>query len=355
MKLRPCPITRTIDTGKSNRSTSAHWTAEPADDMDLQRENPERLGLYPALAANRNGRLRVSDLHDIYYEESGNPRGIPVIVVHGGPGGGSNPMMRRLHDPNRYRIILFDQRGCGRSTPHAELRENTTWDLVADMERLREHLGIERWQLFGGSWGSTLSLIYAITHPDRVSGLILRGIFLLRESEIRWFYQDGCNWLFPDEYEHFANQIAPEERGDMVAAYHRLLTSPVANVRLAAAKAWSSWEGATLSLAQNPDRVRNFASEQYALAFARIECHYFHNRGFLERDDWILANVDRIRHLPCTVVHGRYDVVTPLRNAWSLKRAWPQLDLRIISDAGHAMSEAGTLHELILATRRMSR
>ncbi len=325
--------------------------SEPTRAMDLQHDTSERLGLYPAIAARRNGRIKVSDLHEIYFEESGNPDGIPVVVVHGGPGGGSNPMMRRLHDPDRYRIILFDQRGCGRSTPHAELRENTTWDLVADIERLRTHLGIAQWQLFGGSWGSTLSLVYAIAHPDRVSSLVLRGIFLLQEREIRWFYQDGCGWLFPDAFEKFQAPIPPAERHDLVAAYHRRLTSNDPTTRLVAAKAWSTWEAATLSLAQNPERVRSFASDQYALAFARIECHYFINRGFLERDDWILANIERIRQIPCTIVHGRYDVVTPLRNAWSLKSAWPQAELRIVEDAGHAMSEAGTLHELIVATR----
>lgn len=323
--------------------------------MDYQSNPADRLGLYPALPARQNGRLRVSELHEIYFEECGNRHGEPVLVIHGGPGGGSNPMMRRFHDPDRYRIILFDQRGCGRSTPHAELRENTTWDLIADMERLRVRLDVERWQLFGGSWGSTLALAYAIQHPERVSGLVLRGIFLLQEREVRWFYQEGCNWLYPDTYAAFESHIPESERDDMVAAYHRRLTSDDSEVQLRAAKAWSAWEGSTLSLAPNENRVRAFASDRYALAFARIECHYFHNRGFLTQDDWILANVDRIRHIPGTIVHGRYDVVTPLRNAWSLRQAWPEAELHVVADAGHAMSEAGTVDGLVSATNRAAR
>ena len=318
--------------------------------MDVQPQQTARHGLYPALPARSNGRLAVPDLHEIYFEECGNPDGMPVLLVHGGPGGGSNPMMRRFHDPDRYRIILFDQRGCGRSTPHAELRQNTTWDLVADMERLRKRLDVEQWQLFGGSWGSTLSLAYAISHPERVSALVLRGIFLLRQREIAWFYQDGCNWLYPDAYERFVEQIPEAERDDVVAAFHRRLTSRDRSVQIAAAKAWSAWEATTLSFAQSGERVRAFSSDQYALAFARIECHYFFNRGFLDRDDWILSEIDRIRGIPCTIVHGRYDVVTPLRNAWALAKAWPEADLRVVADAGHAMSEPGTIHELITAT-----
>ncbi|MGI9422538.1 MAG: prolyl aminopeptidase [Hyphomicrobiaceae bacterium] len=322
--------------------------------MDHQHSAAQRLTLYPPLPARKNGRIRVSDLHEIYFEECGNPDGIPVVVLHGGPGGGSNPMMRRFHDPNAYRIILFDQRGCGRSTPHAELRENTTWDLVADMERLRQRLGIERWQLFGGSWGSTLSLVYAITHPERVSSLVLRGIFMLQQDEISWFYKAGCNWLFPDAYEAFLSQIPAEERHDIVTAYYQRLTSSDPTTRLAAAKAWSVWEASTLSLKQSDGRIKALASDQYALAFARIECHYFVNRGFLDGDDWIMRNISTIHHLPCTIVHGRYDVVTPLRNAWRLSTAWPNARLRIVADAGHAMSEPGIAHELVSATRDMA-
>jgi len=242
-------------------------------------------GLFPSIAPHNQGRLQVSDLHEIYYEEAGNPDGIPVLTVHGGPGGGSSPTMRRYHHPKHYRIILFDQRGCGRSTPHAELDENTTWHLVDDMERLRTHLGIERWHLFGGSWGSTLSLAYAQRHPDRVLAMVLRGIFLMRRHEIDWFYQQGCNRIYPDAYEGFAAQIAPADRGDMIAAYYTKLTSDDSETRLAAARAWSTWEGTTLSINENSAKRRVFGSDAFALAFARIECHYFVNGGFFDRDD----------------------------------------------------------------------
>ena len=314
----------------------------------------ERLGLYPPIEPYRQGRLKVGGGHEIYFEECGNPDGRPALIVHGGPGGGCNATMRRYHDPARYRIILFDQRGCGRSVPHASLEANTTWDLVADMERLRTHLGIDRWQLFGGSWGSTLSLAYAQTHPSRTSELVLRGIFLLRRAELEWFYQEGCSWLFPEAFEDFAKIIPPEERGDMIAAYYRRLTDPSRDVQIAAARAWSIWEGSTLSLHQDPERVKLFGADTYAIAFARIECHYFINRGFFEHDDQLLRGVEVIRHIPCVIVHGRYDVVTPVKNAWDLYLAWPLSDLRIVADAGHAMTEAGIVHELIVATRRFA-
>jgi proline iminopeptidase len=313
----------------------------------------DRVGLYPPIEPYMQARMAVSGGHEIYYEQSGNPNGIPVLVVHGGPGGGSNPTMRRCHDPARYRIILFDQRGCGRSTPHASLEHNTTWDLVADMELIRQRLGVERWQLFGGSWGSTLSLAYAETHPERVSSIILRGVFLLREVELRWFYTDGASWLFPDAFERYLAEIPPDERGDMIAAYHRRLTHPDRAVQVAAAKAWSVWEGSTLSLYEDPDRVRHFANEIYALAFARIECHYFYNRGFLEKDGQLLENAHRIAHIPGVIVHGRYDACTPFRNAWDLHKAWPKAELRLVPDAGHAMTEPGIIHELVSATRRL--
>ena len=307
----------------------------------------ERLQLFPAIQPYAQGRLKVSDLHELYYEECGNPNGKPALLVHGGPGGGCNPMMRRYHDPKRYRIILFDQRGCGRSTPHASLQDNTTWDLVADMERLRQHLNIERWQLLGGSWGSTLSLIYAQEHRDHVSELILRGVFTLRQAEMAWFYESGCNWLFPDAYEAFLKPIPVEERNNIVAAYYKRLTHPDRAVQLRAARAWSTWEGTTLSLRQHPDRARTFGSDTYAIAFARIECHYFINRGFLENDGQIIANASRLRSIPGRIVNGRFDVVTPLKIAWDLKRAWPEADLRIVADAGHAMTEPGIIHELV--------
>jgi len=312
----------------------------------------ERLTLYPPIEPYRTGMLDVGDGHSVYFEECGNPAGQPAVLVHGGPGGGSNPTMRRFHDPSHYRIILFDQRGCGRSTPNASLEANTTWHLIADMELLRRTLGIEKWQLFGGSWGSTLALAYAEAHPERVHSLVLRGIFLVRRAELDWFYQEGCSWLFPDAFTAFQSPIPPAERGNMIAAYHERLTSPDYAMRVAAARAWSIWEGSTLSLLQDPERIRQFGAEAYAVAFARIECHYFVNGAFFSRDDQLLAEADRLRGIPGTIVHGRYDVVTPVRNAWDLKRAWPSADLRIVADAGHAMSEPGIAHELVAATRR---
>ena len=251
------------------------------------------------------GRLDGSGGHAIYFEQSGNPAGQPVLVVHGGPGGGSNPTMRRYHDPSRYRIVVFDQRGCGRSTPHASLEANTTWDLVGDMERLRRHLDIERWQLFGGSWGSTLSIAYAEAHPEHVSSMILRGIFLLRRDELRWFYQDGAKWLFPDAFAEFEKVIPPAERADMIAAYYKRLTHPDRRVQIEAARAWSVYEGSTLSLHQDHERLKLFASDTYAIAFARIECHYFVNHGFLEHDNQLIANAPRLRRIPAVFVHGR--------------------------------------------------
>jgi proline iminopeptidase len=313
-----------------------------------------RRELYPELEPYRSGWLRVSGGHDIYFEECGSPAGRPAVIVHGGPGGGCNPALRRFHDPARYRIVLFDQRGCGRSTPHASLNENTTWDLVADMERLRGHLGIETWQLLGGSWGSTLSLAYAETHPERVTELILRGIFLLRKAELDWFYQEGCSWIFPDAFESYLAPIPLEERGNMIEAYYKRLTSSEPETQLAAARAWSVWEGTTLSLLHDPERVRKFSNESYALAFARIECHYFINKGFFKSDNQLIENAGRIAHIPGTIAHGRYDVVTPLKNAWDLARAWPRAELRIVPDAGHAMTEPGIAHEVVTATDKFA-
>ncbi|MEJ1157017.1 prolyl aminopeptidase [Prosthecomicrobium sp. N25] len=312
----------------------------------------ERLPLYPPLEPYRTGRIRVSEIHEIYYEECGNPQGKPTLLVHGGPGGGSNPTMRRLHDPAHYRIVLFDQRGCGRSTPHAELRENTTWDLVADMERLRVHLGIPVWQVVGGSWGSTLALAYAQTHPGRVTELILRGIFTLRRKELHWFYQEGADHIFPDLFAPYRALIPPDERHDMIAAYHRRLVSDDPALRLAAARAWSTWEGGALSLLPDPGRVAAFAEDSYALAFARIECHYFVNGGFFRSDGQLLEDVDRIRHIPGVIVHGRYDMCTPVFIAFDLADRWPEAELRIVPDAGHAVTEPGIVHELVTATDR---
>jgi proline iminopeptidase len=306
--------------------------------------------IYPAIEPYRSGMLRVSPLHTIYYEETGHPNGKPVVMLHGGPGGGSSPFMRRFHDPERYRIVLFDQRGCGRSTPHAELAENTTWDLVADIERLRTHLGIERWQVMGGSWGSALALAYAQTHPDRVTELVLRGLFTVRRAELLWFYQEGASWLFPDAFAPFVEHIPPVERGDLISAYHRRLTDPDPAVRRAAARIWSVWEGSTLSLFEDPERVSKFGNEDYAVAFARIETHYFVHGGFLRQDDQLIADLSRIRHLPGRLVHGRYDCCTPVRIAFDVKRAWPEAELTIVPDAGHAMTEPGIARALVAAT-----
>jgi proline iminopeptidase len=318
----------------------------------LSNHASSRPQLFPEIEPYRAGWLKVSKTHDIYYEECGSANGKPVLMVHGGPGGGCNPAMRRYHDPSRYRIILFDQRGCGRSTPHACLEENTTWDLVADMERLRVHLGVDTWQLCGGSWGSTLSLVYAQTHPERVTELILRGIFLLRKAELDWFYQEGCNWIFPDAFEAYAAPIPVGERGNMVEAFHRRLTSGDRDTELSAARAWSIWEGTTLSLFHDPERVRRFGNDSYALAFARIECHYFVNKGFFRSDNQLIEDAHRIAHIPGVIVHGRYDVVTPLKNAWDLAKAWPSAELRIVPDSGHAMTEPGIIREIVSATNR---
>jgi proline iminopeptidase len=316
---------------------------------------PERRTFYPEIEPYHVGTLRVSERHEIYFEQSGNPSGQPVVFVHGGPGGGTEPRQRRFFDPAAYRIVLFDQRGCGRSRPNAELRENTTWDLVADMERLREHLGIARWQVFGGSWGSTLALAYAEKHPDRVTELVLRGIFLLRKQEIDWFYQRGADAMFPEAWEEYLAPIPLEERGDLLRAYHLRLTGEDPAVRLAAARAWSVWEGRTSCLLPNPDLVARSAGDAFALQFARIECHYFVNRGFFESDTLLLDEVSRIRHIPTVIVQGRYDVVCPMESAWALHRAFPEADLRVVADAGHSAFEPGNLHELILATDRFRR
>ncbi len=311
-----------------------------------------RRQFYPELEPYNSGWLTVPGGHNIYYEECGSPAGKPALIVHGGPGGGCNPAMRRFHDPARYRIVLFDQRGCGRSAPHASLDANTTWDLVADMELLRAHLGIEAWQLCGGSWGSTLSLAYAETHPERVTELVLRGIFLLRKAELDWFYQEGCSWIFPEAFESYLAPIPAAERRDMIEAYYRRLTAADRETQIAAARAWSVWEGTTLSLIHDADRIARFADARYALAFARIECHYFFNKGFFRCDGQLIQDADRIAHIPGIIVHGRYDVVTPFRNAWDLAKAWPRAELRIVPDAGHAMTEPGIMHEMVAATDR---
>ena len=311
--------------------------------------------LYPPVEPYSTGRLQVSAVHEIYFEESGNPSGKPVIFLHGGPGGGSDPKQRRFFHPEKYRIVNFDQRGCGKSTPYASLEANTTWDLVADIEKVREHLGIERWQVFGGSWGSTLALAYSQTHPDRVTELVLRGIFLLRKQEIDWFYQRGTSALFPDAWESYLAPIPEAERDDLLHAYHRRLTGEDPAVRQACAKAWSVWEGRSSTLLPNPELVARTGADIFSLAFARIECHNFVNKGFLRTDAQLLEEVGRIRHIPAVIVQGRYDVVCPLESAWALHRAWPEADLRIVVDAGHSANEPGITHELLEATDRFRR
>lgn len=296
------------------------------------------------------GWLPAGKLHEIYYEECGSPRGKPAVILHGGPGGAVNPTMRRFFDPSKWRMALFDQRGCGRSRPNASLEDNTTWSLIEDIERLREHLGVEKWTVFGGSWGSTLALAYAITHPERVAGLVLRGVFLLTQRELRWFYQDGASMLFPDAWERFLAPIPPEERGDLMAAYHKRLTHPDRRVQAQAANAWSQWEGDTISLRGPDARPPKFNEEDFAIAFARIECHFFANQGFFPHDGWILGNIDKIRHIPTWIVQGRFDVVTPLASAWALHRALPSASFEIVWDAGHASTEPGVIDGLIRAT-----
>ncbi len=311
-----------------------------------------RRTLYPEIEPFRTGRLNVGGGHDLYFEESGNPKGKPVVFLHGGPGFGTEPKHRRFFDPSTYRIVLFDQRGCGKSTPHASLDGNTTWDLVADIEKLREKLGIERWQVFGGSWGSTLALAYAETHPDRVTELVLRGIFLLRKQEIEWFYQRGASAIFPDAWEGYLAPIPEAERGDLLHAYHRRLTGDDPVVRQNAARAWSVWEGSTSCLVPSQDLISKTEEDAFSLAFARIECHYFVNDAWIAPPRDLLGNIGRIRHLPGVIVQGRYDVVCPIESAWALHRAWPEADLRIVSDAGHSANEPGITSELVSATDR---
>lgn len=310
--------------------------------------------LYPEIEPFECGTLAVDDRHTLYWEQCGNPDGKPVVLLHGGPGGGCNPDMRRFHDPKRYRIILFDQRGAGRSTPHADLVDNTTWHLVDDIEKLRELLGIECWQVFGGSWGSTLALAYAQKHPQRVTELVLRGIFMLRRWELQWFYQEGASRLFPEPWEHYLAAIPEAERGDLIAAYHKRLTSDDQAERLAAAKAWSIWEGATSFLRVDPDFAKAHGDPHFALAFARIENHYFVNKGFFDHDDQLLRDVGRIADIPGVIVHGRYDVVCPIANAWDLHKAWPKSQLVVAPTSGHSAFEPEITSALVEATDRFA-
>ncbi|NEN88501.1 MAG: prolyl aminopeptidase [Okeania sp. SIO3H1] len=310
--------------------------------------------LYPPIQPYKVGNLKVSDLHTIYYEECGNPQGKPVVFLHGGPGGGIMPLYRQYFDPKKWRIILFDQRGCGRSTPHAELSQNTTWNLVSDIEKLRVHLSIEKWVVFGGSWGSTLALAYSQTHPENCIGLILRGIFMVRPKEISWFYQEGASNIFPDAWEEYLKPIPIEERGDLVKAYYQRLTSADEKVRLEAARAWSIWEGSTSKLIPNSNVSQQFGDSYFALAFARIECHYFINKCFFEHEEQLLKNVYKIRHIPGVIVQGRYDIVCPMVSAWELHKAWPESEFIVVPDAGHSVSEPGIIDALIGATDKLA-
>ena len=329
----------------ATRAVKARETSRPS-------HSTARRQLYPAIEPFRHGYLRVSDVHEIYYEECGNPAGKPAVFLHGGPGAGSDKRARQFFDPQHYRIVVFDQRGCGRSRPSASLVENTTWHLVADLERLRKHLGIERWLVFGGSWGSTLALAYAEANPDRVSEIVLRGIFLLRYAEIRWFYQHGASEIFPDAWEAYRDAIPVDERDDFLSAYHKRLVGGDQRAALAAARAWSVWEASASFLQSSAENIKKWGEDQFALAVARIECHYFVNRGFLRSESQLLDDVARIRHIPTTIVQGRYDIVCPATSAWDLHRAWPEADLHIVPDAGHSAFEPGNSHELILATDR---
>ena len=310
--------------------------------------------LYPEIEPYHCDRLQVSAVHSLYYEECGNPKGKPVIFVHGGPGGGAGPQDRRFFNPKKYRIILMDQRGAGKSEPAASLEENTTWHLVEDIERLREKLQIEKWQVFGGSWGSTLALAYAITHPTRVTELALRGIFLLRQKEIAWYYQEGANAIYPDAWEPYRDHIPEDERWDFVTAYYKRLTDPDPKVRMAAATPWTTWEMATSRLYTPPELLQAMVTDDFAIKFARIECHYFIHKGFFADENWLIKNIDKIRHIPAVIVQGRYDVVCPAMSAWELHKAWPEAQFMLIPDAGHGSREPGTAKALVSATDKWS-
>ena len=310
--------------------------------------------LYPDIEPYVNHTIAVEAPHKLHVEECGNPKGIPVVFLHGGPGSGCESYHRRFFDPDKYRIILFDQRGCGRSSPHAELENNNTQALVADMETIRERLGVDQWLVFGGSWGSTLGLVYAETHPERVLGLVLRGIFLCRPREIQWFYQEGASRLMPDYWQHYLDAIPIPERGDLLQAYYQRLTSDNEVERMAAAKAWSLWEGRSATLKPSHSVVEHFGNPFTALSLARIECHYFVNNSFLEEDQ-ILRHAERLINIPGVIVQGRYDVVCPMESAWALHQAWPEAELKIIEDAGHSASEPGILSALVEATDQMAK
>ena len=310
--------------------------------------------LFPNIEPFNTFSLPVSDLHTIYVEESGNKNGKPVIFLHGGPGGGVDPKYRRYFDPEKWRIIMFDQRGCGKSTPFAELEENTTWDLVSDIEKIRNHLSIDKWVVFGGSWGSTLSLAYSQTHPDSCKGLILRGIFLVRKKELDWFYQEGASNIFPDRWESFLEPIPVEKRDNLMQAYYEILTGEDHSKKIEAAKAWSTWEGSTVKLLEDENFISDFSDDKFAEAFARIECHYFMNNCWFDSDNHLIENMHKIRHIPGVIIHGRYDIICPVIQAWDLHKAWPEADLHIIPDAGHSIFEDGIKNKILEYTDRFS-
>lgn len=309
----------------------------------------ERRTLYPPVEPYETGRLDVGDGHSLYWERCGTPGAKPVVFLHGGPGAGCSADHRRQFDPERYDILLFDQRGCGRSTPHASLESNTTWHLVDDMERLRAQAGWERWMVFGGSWGSTLALAYAETHPERVTELVLRGIFTFRQTELDWLYRYGASEVYPDKWEEFLAPIPEAEHDDLVAAYHRRLTDPDRETRLAAAKAWSRWEAETVTLLPSPAVIEQHTDDDFAIAIARIENHYMINRGWLEEGQ-LIANAGRLAGIPAVIVQGRHDMCTPPAAAWDLHKAWPEARLEIVADGGHLFNEPGILDGLIRAT-----
>ncbi|XP_024979546.1 proline iminopeptidase isoform X2 [Cynara cardunculus var. scolymus] len=319
--------------------------------MDLKEELNKNL--YEPLEPYTTGFLKVSDLHKIYWEQSGNPSGHPVVFLHGGPGGGTSPSNRRFFDPEFYRIILFDQRGAGKSMPHASLEENTTWDLIKDIEKLREHLEIPEWQVFGGSWGSTLALAYSQSHPDKVTGIVLRGIFLLRQKEIDWFYEGGAAAIYPDAWEPFRDLIPENERECFVKAYHKRLNSDNLETQYAAARAWTKWEMMTAHLLPNEETIKRGDNDAFSLAFARIENHYFVNRGFFSTDTYLLDNIEKIKHINAVIVQGRYDCCCPMMSAWDLHKAWPEADFKVVADAGHSANEPGISAELVAANEKL--
>ncbi|KAL7157009.1 hypothetical protein ABFS83_02G048500 [Erythranthe nasuta] len=339
--------TYNLDCYNSDRQLTSETMEQKALSPEINRT------LYSDIEPYNSGFLKVSEIHTIYYEQSGNPDGHPVVFLHGGPGGGTSPGNRKFFDPVFYRIILFDQRGAGKSTPHACLEENTTWDLVADIEKLRDHLKISEWLVFGGSWGSTLSLAYSESHPDKVTGMVLRGIFMLRKKEIDWFYEGGAAAIFPDAWEPFRDLIPESERGCFVDAYHKRLNSNDKETQYAAARAWTKWEMMTAHLLPNEVTAKRGDDDEFCLAFARIENHYFVNKGFLPKETYLLDNIEKIRHINTVIVQGRYDVCCPMMSAWDLHKSWPEADFRVVKDAGHSANEPGISSELVSATEKL--